>query len=111
MYIFRYNDLYKVTAVFQTEGYENCNTVLNVGKGEEKSMRQAKKIYCNMCGKEFHLDNEIVKEGILSVEKCWGYFSEKDGEIHELDLCEACYDKLIKQFKIPVTVKKQKEFV
>ena len=76
-----------------------------------KKHETSKKNLLQYVRKRISPGNEIVKEGILSVEKCWGYFSEKDGEIHELDLCEECYNKLIKQFKIPVTVKKQKEFV
>lgn len=74
-------------------------------------MRKENEIYCNMCGKRFQYKDEIVREGILSVEKIWGYFSEKDGEIHDFDMCEECYDHFTAQFKIPVEIKKQKEFV
>lgn len=74
-------------------------------------MRQGKTVYCNRCGKSLHVENDIVMEGILSVETTWGYFSKKDGEIHSFDMCEECYDNLIKQFKHPVCIKKLKEFV
>ena len=57
------------------------------------------------------MENDRAREGVLSVEKAWGYFSEKDGEVHSFDLCEKCYDRLVNQFEIPVTVKKQTELL
>lgn len=42
------------------------------------------------------------QEEFLHVEKEWGYFSGKDGEIQEFDICEACYDQWVKSFQIPV---------
>ena len=68
-------------------------------------------IFCNMCGREIKMEKNVAQEGVLSVEQNWGYFSEKDGEIHSFDLCERCYNRLAAQFKIPVTVKKQTEFL
>lgn len=68
-------------------------------------------LFCNMCGREIKIEKGMVQEGVLSIEQTWGYFSEKDGEQHSFDLCERCYDKLIHQFKLPVTVKKQKELL
>ena len=53
---------------------------------------------CNRCGKE-------MKEGEgLSVDKRWGYFSDKDNEVHHFDLCEQCYDELIATFQIPIEI-------
>ena len=37
-----------------------------------------------------------------AVEKRWGYFSNKDNEVHRFDLCEECYDRMVSQFVIPV---------
>lgn len=68
-------------------------------------------LYCNMCGRELKEEQGIIREGVLSVEQGWGYFSGKDGEIHSFDLCEHCYDKLTAQFQIPVTVRRQKELL
>ena len=56
------------------------------------------KIICNKCGKE------IVEADVLSVEKRWGYFSEKDNEVHSFDLCEKCYDELVSTFQIPIEI-------
>ena len=53
---------------------------------------------CNRCGKE------MVAEDVLSVEKRWGYFSNKDNEVHHFNLCEKCYDEIIATFQIPVEI-------
>lgn len=67
--------------------------------------KEVEKIICNRCGKEIVVKNGIWEEDMLSVQKRWGYFSEKDNEVHEFDLCEACYDQWIAEFKIPVEQK------
>ena len=53
---------------------------------------------CNKCGKD------MKQEDVLSVDKRWGYFSEKDNEVHHFDLCETCYDEIISTFQIPVEI-------
>lgn len=62
-------------------------------------------VYCNMCGKQIkkikESDHPIFADN-LRIQKDWGYFSNKDGVTDEFNLCEECYDKLIKQFKIPI---------
>jgi len=58
--------------------------------------------YCNLCGEEICRSEEIPKGEGLHVEKHWGYFSQKDGEIHSFDLCEKCYDRLTEMFTIPL---------
>lgn len=47
----------------------------------------------------------------FKLESRMGFFSEKDGEIHHFDLCEPCYDAIVSEFKIPVDVEEQKEFL
>lgn len=69
-----------------------------------QEMKQVEKIVCNKCGKEIIVKNGILVEEVLSVQKRWGYFSNKDNEVHEFDLCEECYDEWIETFKIPVEV-------
>ena len=44
---------------------------------------------CDCCGRKI----DAEREDYLHLEKQWGYFSQKDGENHVLDICEACYDK------------------
>lgn len=62
------------------------------------------KIICNKCGKEINWSGNVQSQDVLSVDKRWGYFSEKDNEVHHFDLCEACYDEFVKTFRIPVEI-------
>ena len=66
-------------------------------------------ISCNCCGKRFRVENGILLEDVLEATKEWGYFSQRDLEVHHFNLCEECYNKLISQFKIPVEIKKKLE--
>lgn len=66
--------------------------------------KEMDKIFCNGCGREIPVKGEIPQEDVLSVEKRWGYFSEKDNEVHRFDLCEKCYDEMISRFVIPPEV-------
>ena len=58
------------------------------------------KIICNQCGTSEDVDGGLMKKEFVSVEKEWGYFSDKDTQIHRFDLCEACYDGLWQDFAI-----------
>ena len=66
--------------------------------------RKVQKIFCNQCGRPMKIEN-----GIVSAEVSFGYFSKKDGIRQEFDLCEECYDRMIRQFTIPVTVQEETE--
>lgn len=61
-------------------------------------------LVCNACGKRLIVDRGIAREGNVALNCSWDYFSEKDGEKHEFDLCEECYDRIISQFAIPVKI-------
>lgn len=75
----------------------------NVNMSEETVM------YCNSCGKLLKVENGILKEDAFEATKEWGYFSQKDMEVHHFNLCEECYNKFISAFKIPVEVRKKLE--
>lgn len=68
------------------------------GRENSKFLR----VYCNACGRRMYTHHGIVLEGMNNFVVEWDYFSEKDGEVHRFDLCEECYDKFVKTFKIPV---------
>lgn len=68
-------------------------------------------IVCNQCGKKLVVKDGIIREGAVLVDHVWDYFSEKDGDIHHFDLCEACYDEIVSQFQIPVDVEEQTELI
>lgn len=61
-----------------------------------------KKIVCNKCGREIHFGKDQIQEDFLSVEKRWGYFSNKDNQVDCFDLCEECYDEFVSTFVIPI---------
>ena len=66
-------------------------------------------ILCNVCGKNLRVENGILKEDAFEAVKEWGYFSNRDMEVHHFNLCEECYEKMISQFLIPVEVRKKLE--
>lgn len=80
-------------------------------KYDVNEKRQLLDIRCNKCGKKMKLKNGIVSEGAFSIAYGWGYFSEKDGQNHIFDLCEICYDELIKSFLIPIEIEERNEIV
>ncbi|MDF2820971.1 MAG: ribosomal-protein-alanine acetyltransferase [Clostridiales bacterium] len=72
-----------------------------------KNAKVIDEILCNMCGQivtSQKLGTENSKD-YISISKKWGYFSQKDGQTHRIDICEECYDKLVKQFAIPPSIK------
>ncbi len=77
----------------------------------EQDKNTLEKVICNGCGRELKLKNGIVQEGVFRGETHWGYFSSRDGEHHSFDLCEQCYEHLLKVFKIPVTVEEETELL
>lgn len=66
-------------------------------------------IFCNMCGKDINKNKGIFTEDFLEGYKEWGYFSDKDLEVHRFNLCEGCYGDLIQSFKRPVQVSHKTE--
>lgn len=68
-------------------------------------------VICNRCQKELKVENGYLKEGCFHGNATFGYFSEKDGIRHRFDLCEKCYDKMVKQFAIPVSEMPENELL
>lgn len=69
------------------------------------------KVICNRCGREMTVENGILKEGCFVGKQLFDYFSNKDGQIHEFDLCEACYDEWIQSFQVPVALREETELL
>lgn len=74
-------------------------------------------VICNRCGKEcqkfsntgtpLHNPDMPPRLGdweFAEIKATWGYPSNKDTERHTAHLCEACYDVVVKDFKIPPRV-------
>ena len=69
-------------------------------------------IVCNVCGQLLQEDGQqIAEKDWLTVQKSWGYFSNKDREKHRFCVCEACYDKWIAGFSVPVEVSEETELL
>lgn len=62
-------------------------------------------IICNKCGDTIAKEATCLKTDFLTINKNWGYFSDKDNEVHSIDLCERCYDEWVKGFSVPPSVK------
>lgn len=77
----------------------------------DSEKRTLEKVVCNLCGRELRLEQGILKEGVFSGDTRWGYFSDRDGEHHQFDLCEECYERLIRQFRVPVSVEEETELL
>lgn len=78
---------------------------------QDEDRRTLEKVVCNGCGRELKLENGSLREGVFEGNALWGYFSEKDGERHSFDLCEECYDRLVRSFRVPVTAGEQTELL
>ena len=72
---------------------------------------QLLEVRCNQCGKVLKVENGMLKEGCFHGENIFGYFSTKDGSRHSFDLCEACYDSFVSEFKIPVEESEANEYL
>lgn len=68
-------------------------------------------IICNQCGKDLRVEDGYLKEGCFHVDYVFGYFSNKDGMRHSLDLCEECYDKWIAQMKVAPEIREENEMM
>lgn len=67
---------------------------------ELERTEKIEKIICNKCGKEILVRGGVPQEDVLEVRKRWGYHSRKDNQLDCFDLCEDCYDELIRSFRI-----------
>ena len=67
---------------------------------ELERTEKVEKIICNKCGKEILVRGGVPQEDVLEVRKRWGYHSRKDNQVDCFDLCEDCYDELIRSFRI-----------
>ena len=90
---------------------------LKTGRKGENKMRKYKSggqletVICNCCGKKMVVKEGVLREGAISIHHAWDFFSEKDGEVHHWDMCEECYDNLLRQFRVEPDVEEQVEFV
>lgn len=68
-------------------------------------------VRCNKCGKVLLVENGLIKEGCFHAAYDFGYFSQKDGMRHTWDLCENCYDEIVRDFVLPIEVSEEPELL
>ena len=68
-------------------------------------------VICKCCGRNLVVANGIVREGVAHICAEWDYFSEKDGENHNFDICEECYDRLLAGFRYPAMISQRTELL
>lgn len=78
---------------------------------KNKQSGELEKVICNKCKREIIAENGIIKEGVMNIKCDWDYFSNKDGQSHSFDLCEKCYDEIIKDFALKPAINDINEFV
>lgn len=61
--------------------------------------KKVNEVFCNRCGRVC-VAGGVRAADYIEIEVSWGYFSSKDGERHKCDICEKCYDTIIKDFRI-----------
>lgn len=64
---------------------------------KENNRDRILQVVCNCCRRPLPVENGIVLEDYIHVDKAWGYFSERDGEEIAFDLCENCTHELTKK--------------
>lgn len=82
-------------------------------KYKEKEIQETvlETVVCNQCGKELLVEDGILKEGCFGIDYSFDYFSNKDGYIYSIDLCEKCFDKWVDGFQEPAQITEMKEFL
>lgn len=56
-----------------------------------RETKELETVICDCCGKEIAVKNGMATEDFLHIHKEWGYFSQRDGETDEFDICEDCF--------------------
>lgn len=73
-----------------------------------KNTNELEAAVCNCCGKSMKIQNGMLLEDLLGRHDV-GYFSGKDLEKHEFDLCEECYDRITLSFAVPPEISEDTE--
>lgn len=58
-------------------------------------------VVCNFCGENIKKNDFGYYQDYISFEKQWGYGSPHDGDTHIVDICQHCYEVLLKKMKLP----------
>lgn len=78
---------------------------------DENKIENLKSVTCNGCQKQLMVKKGILIEECIHIKKTFGYFSDRDGTTESFDLCQECYEKIVKGLAIPVDRQDNTEFL
>lgn len=76
-------------------------------KTETEKVIKTDCVICDACGMEIKRNKYNEYDDFFHIEKIWGYHSQKDGRNDSYDICEKCYDKMLKAIGIEPDSKKE----
>ena len=76
--------------------YERGEVYMIKTKEVNEIRTEADVIICDSCGKEIRKNKFNEFEDFYQIEKTSGYHSNKGGQHDCYDICEDCYDRMIK---------------
>jgi hypothetical protein len=56
-------------------------------------------IVCDVCGESCSVTAPVVEHEYAELIATWGYFSDRDGEQFNIDLCENCFNDVLSFIK------------
>ena len=68
----------------------------------EKEVEELEDVTCDVCGISC-IKGQCGPE-YVRIDKIWGFDSNKDGEIHKAEICEECWDRIVRTMEIRVQV-------
>jgi hypothetical protein len=76
---------------------------MDVTKKSEELVEKLADVMCDRCGKSCW-DKEHMNIEYAEMKAMWGYGSGHDCERHKIQLCEKCYDEMVKVMEIKVQI-------
>ena len=71
-------------------------------KTEKIEREVADLVICDRCGLEQKMHHGMSDRDIIEIRHQYGYGSPKDGDYIEADICEVCFDEIVKKMNITV---------
>lgn len=74
-------------------------------KYQTRKTKMLTDVCCDVCGASCKTPLDDYEVATLSAQ--WGYHSRKDGESYHLDLCETCFDDVVKYLQTRTSAHKR----
>ena len=70
---------------------------------KKKLTKVVDQILCDCCGqsctKEFPTTKPSFDHEYASIEATWGYLSNQDGTVYDIQICESCFNEVLQYMK------------